>query len=509
MFERWTPARALRLGAVALSLTLAASCGGSDPKPAPSGGGGGDDKPTTDSGKPTANRDAGGTTVPKDGGGGTTPANKDAGGGTTPANKDGGGSTGNPNTPDASGPVTVDPGKCDATAAPDVGKLGLATVPGATGLSRLVFAAQPPDSTDWYFLEQGGTIKVLTGGALKPTAFLNLSSMITLTAPGVFDDERGLLGIAFPPDYATSGKFYVMLTPSGNTDTVFEFKRSAADPYVADATPTKPLLTMPSSALNHNSGNLIFGKDGFLYVGVGDGGGTCNSDQPGAPQDTKKLFGKILRLDPNAPEPYAAPGNPFADGSAGDARIWHFGLRNPYRFAFDRANGDLYIGDVGQDSYEELDIVAAGGKGLNFGWPGIEGLHMGTCVGRTLAAGATPVAPVFEADRRRGQTGPYADWISIIGGQVYRGSTVPQLQGVYIFGDYRGNRMVALRQCGTTTSPLTPILKKTDANQTGASFKSTGGAPALTDLTAIVSDNDGEIYFVANRNTLLKVVPGQ
>lgn len=440
------------------------------------------------------------------GGGGTTPA-KDAGGGTKPTGGDSGGGTDNPGKPDAGGGVvTVDPGKCDATAAPDVGKLALQQVPGATGLSRLVFAAQPPDSSDWYFLEQGGTIKVLTGGALKPTPFLNITSMITLMAPGLIDDERGLLGLAFPPDYAASGKFYVMLTPQGNADTVLEFKRSAADPYVADAAPTKTLLKMPSSAFNHNSGHIVFGKDGFLYVGTGDGGGSCNSDQPGAPQDTKKLFGKVLRLDPNAAEPYGAAGNPFADGSGGDARIWLYGLRNPYRFAFDKATDDLYIGDVGQDQYEELDFVAAGGKGINFGWPAIEGLHMGTCAGRSLGAGATPVAPVFEADRRRGQTGPYADWISIIGGQVYRGSTLPQLQGVYIFGDYRGNRMVALRQCGATTSPLTPILKKADANQTGASFKSAGGAPALTDLTGIVSDNDGEIYLVANRNTLLKIV---
>jgi glucose/arabinose dehydrogenase len=401
--------------------------------------------------------------------------------------------------------------ECDPSVAPDVGKLGLQTVPGATGLTKLVFAAQPPGSTDWYLLEQTGALKVLTGGAIKPTPFLNLSSMITLmNVPGV-DDERGLLGLAFPPDYATSGKFYVMMTPAGNADTVYEFKRSDADPYVADAKPTKTLLTMPMSAFNHNSGNVVIGKDGMLYVGTGDGGGTgCNDNQPGAPQDPEKLFGKILRLDPNAnAAPFAAAGNPFADGSAGDSRVWMLGLRNPYRFSFDRANDDLYIGDVGQDGYEELNYVMAGGKGLNFGWPAVEGLHMGTCIGRTLAAGVTPTAPIFEADRRRGQTGPYADWISIIGGQVYRGSALPQLSGVYIFGDYRGKRMVALRQCGSTTSPLTPILKRFDPNQNGAAFKSVGGAPALTDLTAIVTDNDGELYFVANRNTLLKVVAGQ
>jgi len=499
MVERFTSAWALRLGAATLAFALAA-CGGSDPTPAPPEGGG--ETPQKDGGKPTASRDAGGNTTPKDGGGSTTVPPKDSGGQPPVVGSDGGG-TSPGNGKDGGGIVTVDPGKCDATAAPDVGKLGLQTVPGATGLSRLVFAAQPPGSTDWYFLEQGGAIKVLTGGAIKATPFLNLASKITLMS--IIDDERGLLGLAFPADYATSGKFYVMMTPSDNKDTVFEFKRSDADPYVADPKETKVMVSLEASAFNHNCGHVTVGKDGMLYVGTGDGGGSCNSDQPGAPQDTKKLFGKILRLDPNAAAaPYAAAGNPFAD--SGDARVWMYGLRNPYRFSFDRATDDLYIGDVGQDGYEELDFVAAGGKGLNFGWPAVEGLHMGTCAGRTLAAGATPVAPVFEADRRRGQTNPYADWISVIGGHVYRGSALPQLSGVYIFGDYRGARMVALRQCGTKTSPLTPILKKADPNQAGASFKSVGGAPALSDLTAIVTDNDGELYLVANRNTLLKIV---
>jgi glucose/arabinose dehydrogenase len=508
MLDTWTSAWVLRiglgLGAVGIGLG-AAACGSDSPSPprdqpadkdagkTPRKDAGADEEPDDEAAAPTGGRDGGRA----DAGRGPVVPPRDAGGDAPTVEDDAGG-----------GPVIVAPTECDATSAPDLSKLGLQTVPGATGLSKLVFAAQPPGSSDWYFLEQTGAIKVLTGGALKPTPFLNLSSKITLmNFPGV-DDERGLLGMAFPPDYAESGLFYVMLTPSGNADTVFEFKRSSADPYVAEPKETNTLVTLPSSALNHNSGHLAFDKEGLLYVGVGDGGGSCNSDQPGAPQDTKKLFGKILRLDPKAAGPnYAAAGNPFADGSKGDPRVWHYGLRNPYRFAFDPATSDLYIGDVGQDRSEEVDFVAAGSAGgLNFGWPAVEGTNMGTCAGRSLAAGATATAPIFVTERGVAQSGPYADWISVIGGQVYRGSELPQLQGVYLFGDYRGRRMVGLRQCGSTTSTVTPILKKADPNQTGASFKSVGGAPALSDLTAIVSDNAGEIYLVANRSTLLKVV---
>ena len=499
--SNWSVQAGVRIGALAWALG-AASCGGSNASPASGSGVDGDGSVST-----TPRSDA--SVKRTDAGGSSTPSGRsDSGGDTVPASSDGGGSGPGPvNNSDAGGPpVVVGPVACDATAAPDVGKLGLQVVPGATGLSKLVTAAQPPGSSDWYFLEQAGTLRVLTGGALKPTPFLDLSSMISLMPGGLVDDERGLLGMAFAPDYATSGIFYVMFTPSTNRDTVLEFKRSSADPYVADPTPTKMLLQLPMSAFNHDGGNIIFGPDGMLYIGTGDGGGGCNDNQPGAPQDTKKQFGKILRLDPKAPAPYGAADNPFADGSAGDPLVLHYGLRNPYKFAFDKATGDLYIGDVGQDSYEEVDFAPSGAKKLNFGWPAIEGTHMGTCAGKTLAAGAMATAPIFEADRRAGQTGPYSDWTSVMGGQVYRGSALPQLQGVYLFGDYRGRRMIALRQCGSTTSPLTPILKKKDPNQNIAAFVSVGGAPALADLTAIIADNDGEIYLVADRSTLLKVV---
>lgn len=401
-----------------------------------------------------------------------------------------------------------EPVACDASAAPDVGKLALETVVG--GLDKVVYAAQPKGSSDWYLVQQTGTIRVFSNGALRPGNFLDLSSQIQLFS-GAFDDERGLLGLAFPPDYAESGKFYVMLTPTtgadADSDMVLEFQRSANDPYVADATPTRTILKLEKSMLNHNGGHIVFGPDGMLYVGTGDGGGSCNDNKVGAPQDPSSPFGKILRLDPKAPAPHAAAGNPF-DGDA--ARTLHYGLRNPYRFSFDRATGDLYIGDVGQDSYEEIDYVPAGAKGLNLGWAAFEGAHADTCRGRTLREGSTHTPPIVDIDRRRSATGPFSDYVSIIGGFVYRGSALPQLRGVYLFGDYTGQRMGALVQCGEQTSPITPILKNPDPNTPNApAFKLPSGHPAFRQLTAIVEDNAGELYFVVNRTSLMKLVPGQ
>ncbi|WP_437675786.1 PQQ-dependent sugar dehydrogenase [Sorangium sp. So ce131] len=412
----------------------------------------------------------------------------------------GGGATG-------TGGGNVDPPPvCNASAAPDVGKLALETV--VSGVDRLVYAAQPKDSSDWYLVQQTGTIRVFTGGALRSGAFLDVSSQIALLS-GMFDDERGLLSIAFPPDYATSGKFYIMMTATTGTnmnrDVVLEYKRSS-DPYVADPTPTKTILRPDASAVNHNGGHIVFGPDGMLYVGTGDGGGSCNSDKPGAPQDPSSPFGKILRLDPNAPEPYAAAGNPFPGEGA---RTWHYGLRNPYRFTFDRMTDDLFIGDVGQDSYEEVDYAPAGMSGMNFGWAKYEGDHADTCRGRTLREGATYTPPIVDIDRRQSATGPFSDYVSVIGGFVYRGTQVPQLRGVYLFGDYTGERMGAIMQCGAETSPITVISKNRDPNAPNApAFTRPSGEPAFRDLTAIVEDNAGELYFVANRDSLVKVVPG-
>lgn len=448
-----------------------------------------------DSGTVPGGRDSGGGGPSADGSSGQPPAG-DAGG----RGQDGG------RTGDGGGDGDGDGTTCDASRAPDVGSLALTPV--VSGLNRLVFAAQPKGSNDWYLVEQTGRIRVYTNGSLRPTSFLDLSSEIGL---GTQNDERGLLGLAFPDDYATSGRFYVTITPTSgdnaNRDLVLEYRRSSADPLVADPDTRKTILRLDSSASNHNGGHIAFGPDGMLYVGTGDGGGGCNDNKPGMPQDVGSLFGKILRLDPTGTEPYAAPGNPFAD--TGDARVLHYGLRNPFRFGFDRATGDLYIGDVGQDTYEEIHVASAAQKGLNFGWAAYEGTRS-TCTGKSLRPGSTHTPPIVEAHRARFTcSGPYCDYQSIIGGVVYRGSAVPKLKGAYLFGDYFGRRMGALYHCGTSTSEVTLINKRCDPNApTEACFVGMNGAPQLNELTAIVEDNAGELYLVANRETLLKIVAG-
>jgi glucose/arabinose dehydrogenase len=390
--------------------------------------------------------------------------------------------------------------QCDAAQAPSLPSLALQVVPGATGLSNLVYAAQAPGSSDWYLVQLTGQVRVLSNGVLQPDNFVDVSSEISAI------DERGLLSIAFPPDYATSGRFYIALTPTDGPDTnrdgVYEYRRS---PDGKTSTRTRLIVQLPTSAANHNGGTVLFGPDGFLYYGSGDGGGSCNDFQPGGPQNRGSLFGKVLRLDPNAADPFVAPGNPFAP-DAGDPRVWQYGLRNPFRFGVDRLTGALFIGDVGQGTYEELDFAAADAGGQNFGWPAFEGAHADTCgTGRLIGDAAVP--PIVDIPRNVANS--FADWNSVIGGPTYRGTELPALRGVTLFGDYVGVRMGALVQCGAQTSSVTVIAKNRDPNQPSQlSFARASGVPALDRLAAIVEDNAGELYFVANGSTLLKVVAG-
>lgn len=395
---------------------------------------------------------------------------------------------------------------CDTGAKPAIPALRLEVVAGAESINRLVDAEQPKGTADWYLVQQSGTVRVLRNGALLAGNFVDVTSEVTVSADG---DERGLLGIAFPPDFTSTGKFYVAVTPTkgadANRDSVYEYQRS---PDGLSSTRTKQIVKLDSSDSNHNGGNLQFGPDGFLYFGTGDGGGGCNSNMPGVPQSTGSQFGKILRFDPNAVAPFAAAGNPFS-GSTGDPTVSHYGFRNPFRFGFDRATGDLYVGDVGQDAFEEIDYAPAGSTGLNFGWPVYEGDHPAPCNMSPkvpLNPGSVYSKPIVDLPQN---TGLWGDYVSAIGGLVYRGTAIPALRGVYLFGDYQGERMGALYQCGSQTSPVTPIGKNKDPNQPAqAGFTPPPGAARFGFLTAIVDDNAGEIYFVVNRNTLWKVVAG-
>jgi glucose/arabinose dehydrogenase len=442
--------------------------------------------PDAGSGAPAASTDAA-ASIPADG---ASAAPNDAAQGTAPTDAAA--------TPDAAAPADL----CDTAKAPAVPGLSVQTVvPASLGLQRIVHAAQAPDSEAWYLVLQTGTIRKVVDGKLDPTPLLDVGSEARVNAPSaVAMDERGLLGLAFAPDFATSQLFYIFITPvAANEDEVREYKLEAGKAVLK-----RTLLKVPASAFNHNGGTLVFGPDGFLYVGTGDGGGGCNSSKPGAPQDPSSPYGKIMRLDPKVQTaPYAAAGNPYTEGPT----VLHMGLRNPFRFSIDVPSRSLFIGDVGQDAYEELDVVSLDTPGKNFGWAAYEGTEM-TCTGRTLAASVTWERPIFVADRRgagRCAAGTkFCDWRSIIGGVVYRGSALPELRGVYVFGDYLGRRMVALTHCGGKTSDFTVINKVCDPN---APQEACLAGSNFTALTAIVADHQGELHLVADGSALLKIAP--
>jgi len=243
---------------------------------------------------------------------------------------------------------------------------------------------------------------------------------------------------------------------------------------------------------------------------MGDGGGDCNAARPGVPQDVSSPYGKILRLDPSKPEPYAAEGNPFADD--GDPRVYHYGVRNPFRFNFDPANGDIYIGEVGQWSHDSVAYAPLSAPGSNFGWPAFEGTAenpTSQCASTTdLRTGTTRTQPIFNL--AHGSDGGASNLIvAIVGGQVYRGSAIPELFGTYLFGEFYPNRpMRALYQCGSQTSEVIEIDKICDPNTPDAPcFTPLDDAPDLRQVGAIVRGNDGELYLPANGNALLKIVP--
>jgi glucose/arabinose dehydrogenase len=350
---------------------------------------------------------------------------------------------------------------------------------------------QPPDSSDWYVVEQQGRILIVRNGTVVPNAFLDVQA-----AMGDNLGERGLLSVAFHPQYATNGRFFTMGTPGAlsdgsyapvSADAIVEWQR---DPMNADrALPTKvrDIVVLPASDDNHNGGTIVFGPDGYLYAATGDGGGGCESAKPGQVQDPTTLFGKVLRLDVDGAPPFAAPGNPFGN----DARVYHYGLRNPFRFNFDAPTGDLFIGDVGQDSYEEIDVVPGNVAGKNFGWPAFEATIEGTCGDKPLGGPSPHTPPIVTIDRRANSTSPFADFQSIIGGRVYRGSAIPSLYGVYLFSDFSGNELGALRYCdGQTYGPVAMSLDDVPTPQ-----------GHVANISSFVEGHDGELYVTYGFNS--------
>jgi glucose/arabinose dehydrogenase len=295
----------------------------------------------------------------------------------------------------------------------------------------LYVTSPPGDNRRLMVVEQPGRIMVVRGGRTLPQPFLDVRSLVT------YGGEQGLLSVAFPPDYQRSGRFYVYYTGGGGADNrIVEYRRATADR--ADPSSARVVLTMPNVEANHNGGLMLFGPDGLMYVGTGDGGG--GNDQHGArgnAQDLGSLLGKLLRIDPRASgaRPYRIPpSNPFVNRSGARGEIYAYGLRNPWRFSFDRRTGDLTIGDVGQNAVEEIDFMRRRrARGANFGWRPWEGRRRNF---NEPAPGA--VFPVITHTHASG-------FCSITGGYVVRDPNVPSLAGRYVYSDLCDSRIRSAR----------------------------------------------------------------
>lgn len=311
-------------------------------------------------------------------------------------------------------------GSSGAPAGPDAaaGKAGARLVRVGSFDSPVYVTAPPKDRRRLFVVEQTGRIRVLVAGKRRATPFLDVSRDITSGG------EQGLLSMAFAPDYATSRRFYVYFTDRNGNVRVQQFQRSNASPDRADRQSRRQVLLVRHPYANHNGGSLEFGPDGYLYVGIGDGG--SEGDPNGNGPNLNTLLGKLLRIEPLAGGGYRSPAsNPFA-GKGGRPEIYSYGLRNPWRFSFDRKTGDLYIGDVGQNSYEEIDYARRGtALGRDYGWSCWEGRHRFNTSRRC----PNPTPPVLEYSHAGGAC-------SVTGGVVVRDRRLPALAGRYLYGDF-------------------------------------------------------------------------
>jgi glucose/arabinose dehydrogenase len=329
------------------------------------------------------------------------------------------------------------------------------------------------DGTDRLFVvEQPGDIKIISNGAVLPAPFLDITARVN------FDHaEQGLLGVTFHPSFGQNGRFFVNYDRLVNAQiqtVIAEFHVSTTDPDLADPASERILLTVDQPFTNHKAGQLAFGPDGFLYFGLGDGG--SGGDPLGNGQNLQTLLGKMLRIDVDGTQPYTIPpDNPFV-GSGGRQEIWAYGFRNPWRFSFDRTTGRLFCADVGQNQFEEVDIVQRGG---NFGWNIMEGLH---CFNPSSGCNMTGlILPIAEYDHSEG--------IAVIGGYVYRGTAIPDLVGKYVFGDFGSGTIWTLTEGPPGTWARATLLSS------GRNISSFG------------QDDSGELYVVDYAGIVLKLVP--
>ncbi len=307
-----------------------------------------------------------------------------------------------------------------------------------SGLSVPVAIANAGDAR-LFIVQQNGRIRVYDPPSLRAEPFLDVSSLISTNA-----SERGLLGLAFHPRYAENGFFYINYTDAAGDTKIVRYTRSSGDANRADPSSARILLHVDQPFSNHNGGQLVFGPDGYLYIGLGDGG--AGGDPGNRAQNLSVLLGKMLRIDVNVDnggaQPYAIPpSNPYVGRAGAREEIWASGLRNPWRFSFDRNFGDLWIADVGQGEYEEVSVqprTSIGGE--NYGWRRMEGTH---CFEpETNCDDGTLIRPVIEYDHSGGAC-------SVTGGYVYRGTRSRRLNDMYIYADFCNGRIMGARRDAT------------------------------------------------------------
>ena len=345
-----------------------------------------------------------------------------------------------------------------------------------TGYSAPVDLVNAHDGSGRLFVaEQGGRIRVL-GAPAPQSPFLDIAARVSCCG------ERGLLGVAFHPDYRHNGRFFVDYTRAADGATVIAEYAVGPDAQHAAPASEKVLLVIPQPYENHNGGALRFGPDGLLYVGMGDGG--SGNDPDARAQDPQQLLGKILRLDVDHGVPYAIPpGNPFADGTLGRPEVLVLGARNPWRFSFDRQTGDLVVGDVGQGAWEEVDRLSTDPAGANLGWRVMEGRHCTGLSGPVACGDPRLTLPVVEYDHSAGNC-------AVTGGYVYRGAAVAPLLGRYVFADYCTGRRWSAAATGAAAWTAQDLLDV--------------GSPVST----FGEDESGELYFADyGRGEIRKLVP--
>lgn len=341
----------------------------------------------------------------------------------------------------------------------------------ASGLASPVHLAAPAGDARLFVVEQPGRIRVVENGSLLPTPFLDITDRVGSGG------ERGLLSVAFHPQYASNGLFFVNYTDRAG-DTRVERYRVSADRNRADPASARLVIGIDQPYANHNGGLVAFGPDGKLYVGMGDGGG--GGDPLEAGQDPTQLLGKLLRLEVDGAAPYAIPAdNPYAGRTDRRPEIWATGMRNPWRFSWDRTAGLLYVADVGQNRLEEIDVVPAGQGGLNYGWDVMEGSD---CFEPRDGCDRTGlVLPVAEY--------AHDDGCSVTGGFVYRGQDLPALRGHYFYADYCEGWIRSFRYAGGQAADA----RSWEVENVG-------------NITSFGEDSRGELYVLSSSGGVYRIV---